>query len=136
MNYIENETDKISYLRGLIRIAKADQNVTQEEKDYYEAIARGFGIEQNSIEILKKEWDGTINDDVLFSDKSAALFFIQEAIQIAFIDGIYHESEKQEIRKIANNNAVNIAAVDEFEKWVAEGIAWQKKGEDILNQYR
>ncbi len=136
MNYIENETDKISYLRGLIRIAKADQNVTQEEKDYYEAIARGLGIEQNSIEILKKEWDGTINDDVLFSDKSAALFFIQEAIQIAFIDGIYHESEKQEIRKIANNNAVNIAAVDEFEKWVAEGIAWQKKGEDILNQYR
>ena len=136
MNYIEKETDKISYLRGLIRIAKADQNVTQEEKDYYEAIARGFGIEQNSIEILKKEWDGTINDDVLFSDKSAALFFIQEAIQIAFIDGIYHESEKQEIRKIANNNAVNIAAVDEFEKWVAEGIAWQKKGEDILNQYR
>lgn len=136
MNYIENETDKISYLRGLIRIAKADQNVTQEEKDYYEAIARGFGIEQNSIEILKKEWDGNINDDVLFSDKSAALFFIQEAIQIAFIDGIYHESEKQEIRKIANSNAVNIAAVDEFEKWVAEGIAWQKKGEDILNQYR
>ncbi len=136
MNYIEKENDKICYLRGLIRIAKADQTITQEEKNYYEAVARGFGLDKSNIEILEKELNGEEKDKLVFSNKSAALFFIQEAIQIAFVDGIYHESEKAEIRNVANDNCLDLVAVDEFEKWVAEGIAWQKKGEEILNKYQ
>jgi tellurite resistance protein len=133
--YLTSQDDKINYLKGLMRIAKADGNVTDEEKKYYKTVAIGLNVPRVIIDELENTWKDEKDIELCFSDERQALFFIQEAIQISMIDGEYSASEQQEIKKIAIEAGITLEAVSEFEAWVNRGLDWRKEGEQIIDKY-
>ncbi len=134
-SYMNSIEDKANYLKGLIRIAKADRVIDEEEKQYFKIIEDNLSIPKELQESINQGWDTDEKISLKFTSKEVLLFFIQEAIQIAMIDNNYHELEKKEIYKIGNEGDISDEAIAELEKWVKEGIEWRNKGDLIISKY-
>lgn len=93
--YIEKKNDKINYLKGLIRLVKADGIIADEEVEYINIAAVGMKLDEDSIAKINECWNSSKKISVEFSTKITAMFFIQEAIQLCEVDGSYDEAEKK-----------------------------------------
>ncbi|BAL00670.1 hypothetical protein OBV_34710 [Oscillibacter valericigenes Sjm18-20] len=134
MGYLQKKIDKIAYLRGMVRLSKANGEVAKEEVDYIEAAAAGMGLDEKELAELHMLWASESEVKQSFTNKDDAAFFIQEAIQLCSVDGSYDESERREIRKISEEIGISDADVVAIENWVAEGIAWRKHGEALVKE--
>ena len=133
--FLGAKEDKVNYLKGLIRMAKVDGKVLESEKEYYSSVINGMNLSDSEVDSLNDLWESTNEIDLSFTSKKEALFFIQSAIQISMVDEDYDVTDKKEIRKIADELNVESTAVSAIEAWVEEGLAWRKKGEDIISSY-
>lgn len=131
--YLTQREDKINYLKGLIRMSKADGVVVEEEKNYFLSAAVGLNMTKEDLGIIEESWE---NDVIAleFSSKAESVFFIQSAIQISMVDDNYDENERNEVRKIAIELDVKENVVEQIEAWVNEGIEWRKKGELLIER--
>jgi len=134
MGYLQEKSDKIAYLRGMVRLSKINGEVTKEEVAYIEAAAEGMGLDEKELSELHTLWASESEVKQLFTNKADAAYFIQEAIQLCSVDGSYDESERREVRKIAEEISISEADVVTIENWVAEGIAWRKHGEALVEE--
>lgn len=69
-----------------------------------------------------------------FSDKANAAFFVQEAIQLAYIDGNYDEKERIMIYSLGERIGLVKDEVKRIEAWVEEGVQWKKRGEILIEE--
>ena len=134
MDVFEQREDKISYLAGLIRLAKADGIVAPEEKTFFDNAASGLGLSDDDKNMLDKMWESEDTVKVSFTGMYQAAFFMQEAIQICEIDGEYSDVEKAEMRALGSEIGISEDKIVEIEDWVAEGIRWKKKGQAIVEK--
>ena len=133
---LSSENEKIAFVKGLIRLAKVDQRIALEEKNFLDEIVIKIGLDSKYIpefrEILESNDDlSTIK--ISFESKKKSILFLREAIQLCKVDGEYHEKEKAEIDKIAEEMGVSANAVKKIENWADCGIQWQKEGFELLN---
>ena len=133
----QTQEDKIMFMHGLIRLAKADGIIDETELDYFKQASYNMGIEPDAVEQLYVELttDNVELDykEMSFDSKKKSLFFLREAIQLCYIDSEYSEEEQLEIRNIANELDISFDAVDKIETWVIRGFEWQKEGELLLD---
>lgn len=133
----QTQEDKIMFMHGLIRLAKADGIVDEMEIDFFKQVAYNFGIDPDAVEQLYVELttDNVELDykEISFDSKKKSLFFLREAIQLCYIDSEYSEEEQLEIRNIANELDISFDAIDKIEAWVLRGFEWQKEGELLLD---
>lgn len=134
MKYLQEKTDKIAYLRGMVRLSKVNGEVAKEEVAYIEAVAKGMGLDEKELAELHTLWASESEVKQSFTNKGNAAFFIQEAIQLCSVDGSYDDSEHREVHKIAEEIGISEADVVSIENWVAEGIAWRKHGERLVEE--
>jgi DnaJ-domain-containing protein 1 len=134
-----NVDERIIFLKGIIRLAKADGIIADEERIFFRNVALGLKIPQSDIEKLEVSMDQNLNSPQLrskfiikFDNKKKCLFFLEEAIQLCFTDGVYQNEEKEEILKIATEMGVSLKSVKAIENWVKDGIQWQKQGVELL----
>ena len=133
----QTQEDRIMFMHGLIRLAKADGIVDETEIDFFKQAAYNFGIDPDAVEQLYIELttDNVELDykEMSFDSKKKSLFFLREAIQLCYIDSEYSDEEQLEIRNIANELDISFDAVDKIEAWVLRGFEWQKEGELLLD---
>ena len=133
----QTQEDKIMFMHGLIRLAKADGIVDETELDYFKQASYNIGIESDAVEQLYIELttDNVELDykEMSFDSKKKSLFFLREAIQLCYIDSEYSEEEQLEIRNIANELAIGFDTIEKIEAWVLRGFEWQKEGELLLD---
>lgn len=133
----QTQEDKIMFMHGLIRLAKADGIVEETEVEFFKQASYNMGIEQDAVEQLYIELTtGNVELDykeMSFDSKKKSLFFLREAIQLCYIDSEYSDEEQLEIRNIANELDISFYAVDKIEAWVLRGFEWQKEGELLLD---
>ena len=133
----QTQEDKIMFMHGLIRLAKADGIIDETELDYFKQASYNMGIEPDAVEQLYVELttDNVELDykEMSFDSKKKSLFFLREAIQLCYIDSEYSEEEQLEIRNIANELDISFDAIDKIEAWVLRGFEWQKEGELLLD---
>ena len=133
----QTQEDKIMFMHGLIRLAKADGIIDETELDYFKQASYNMGIEPEAVEQLYVELttDNVELDykEMSFDSKKKSLFFLREAIQLCYIDSEYSDEEQLEIRNIANELDISFYAVDKIEAWVLRGFEWQKEGELLLD---
>lgn len=128
---LKTEEARKNFLKGLIRISKADGNTSLEERQFFTQAALALEISQEVIEILEKTWDeGEIFVD--FKTKYESLFFIREAIQLCSVDGVYDENEQHEIRSFGEELGIKVETIEAIEAWVREGLEWQARGNELL----
>lgn len=133
----QTQEDKIMFMHGLIRLAKADGIIDETELDYFKQASYNMGIEPDAVEQLYVELttDNVELDykEMSFDSKKKSLFFLREAIQLCYIDSEYSEEEQLEIRNIANELAIGFDTIEKIEAWVLRGFEWQKEGELLLD---
>lgn len=133
----QEEEEKFDFMKGLIRIARADGVIAPEEQIMFANAVVGAGITENAAKELqealvardiKKEYFA-----MSFPKKKQSLYFLREAIQLSNVDGKYDPQEKKEIKAIAKELNISSDNVKALEKWVKAGLAWRKEGDKLLN---
>ncbi|MDE8689745.1 TerB family tellurite resistance protein [Faecalibacterium sp. DFI.5.82] len=123
---------KMNFVKGLIRISKADGVISPEEQTFFIDAARGLGIPENDIAILPTVMTQTEEILLTFASRQEALCFLREALQLCMVDNNYSESEQKEIMKLAKEFGVELERVHALEKWVQDGIEWKKQGDMLV----
>lgn len=134
------EEERVSFLKGMVRLARIDGVVEEEERLFFRNLLVAMSISEENSTKLENALDADMESaevkkylNVSFTTKKQAIFFLEEAIQLCYIDGVYHEKEQAEIRLLTKELNVSAETLDKIEKWVQEGIAWQAKGEVLLS---
>ena len=134
------EEERVNFLKGMVRMARIDGVVEEEERAFFKNLLIALEISADNSAKLENALDANMESaevksflSVSFTTKKQAIFFLEEAIQLCYIDGIYHDKEKAEIRLLTNELNISTDTLDKVEKWVQEGIAWRAKGESLLS---
>jgi len=130
---LKTEDSKLNFLRGLIRLSKIDGNVSDEEKLFFSQTAVQLEMKEESISLLENCWLSDEKIKVEFKTKRESLFFIQQAVQLCAMDGVYHDNEIKEIKLLGNELGLLESSIEKIEIWVEDGLKWQALGEHLLD---
>ena len=124
---LETTESRFNFMKGLIRIAKADGIIATEDIETFNNLGKSMGLN----ELTMNELHSIISSDdpckITFEKKEHKLAFLIEALQLCYIDGHYTDNERTEMNNIAKELNISNTALDEIEKWVIEGMEWSKK---------
>lgn len=123
---------KLNFLKGLIRLAKCDGVVDNNELLFFQQAASAVGLGEDAKLELNGCWETNAPISVEFDNTQQRNFFFIQAIQLCWIDGSYTDNEKKEIRQIAQETNTGLETIKKIENWVHEGILWNKKGDELL----
>jgi hypothetical protein len=111
--------DRSNYFKGLLLLARKDNEVDSKEKEALMAIGKKLGFDKkfcaNAIrEILVNEY--IIDQPPKFSRKEVAEKFIKDGIKIALVDNNLHTFELEWLQKIAKLNELGENIINELLK--------------------
>lgn len=133
-NILKTEDARINFLKGLMRLAKCDGVKTDEEIQFYLQAAVALDLKASQIDLLSQTWSNDNEKIEIFFDTSKEkMFFFIQAIQLCWIDNKYEEVEQKEIQKIAEELGISMDAIEKVEDWVREGIAWNQRGDQLID---
>ncbi len=99
--------DRSNYLKGLLVVAKRDNQLTEPEKNILKGIAKRLGFATDFYEdtirsLLANKY---ISDKpIKFSDKKVAESFVTDGLNLAFSDQLPAEKEIDWLRSTASEN--------------------------------
>ena len=131
-NVLKTRDAKFNFLKGIIRIAKCDGIKDENEFIFYHHTAAAMGLLEDDIALLNHVWESNETIDVKFEECKEKMFFFVQGIQLCWVDGKYEETEKIEIRKLANELNISLDAIEKVEAWVREGMEWNIRGDLLL----
>lgn len=123
---------RINFLKGLIRLAKADGVVDANEFVFYQQVAISLELGEEEISALDKIKSEEHKIALNFETDREKMFFLIQAVQLCWVDNNYSETEQKELRTICQEIAISEEALKAVEAWVQEGVEWNKRGETLL----
>lgn len=123
---------KMNFVKGLIRISKADGGISPEEQTFFIDAARGLGISEEDIAMLPAVMNQDAEIPLAFASRSEVLCFLREALQLCMVDDEYSDAERKEIMELAQAFSIEPERVHALETWVQEGIEWKARGDKLL----
>lgn len=124
---------KVNFLLGLVRVANSDGIQDLKELQFYQQTAAVLGLTTEEIERINKSWNDPGSIEITFETGEQKMFFFVEAIQLCWIDGVYTDSERNEVNKLAEELGISSSAINSVEDWVLEGMEWNKRGDSLLS---
>lgn len=138
MNYddiLKTMEAKTNFIKGLIRLAKADGEIAAGEERYFLSAASELGLDEKSIDEIGRSIISNAPISIEFLSDLEKLIFFREGIQLCALDESYDVNEKKEVRALAAELDIPEAIIEEIEAWVAEGMEWRHRGDDLLTNY-
>lgn len=86
---------KMNFVKGLIRISKADGGISPEEQTFFIDAARGLGISEEDIAMLPAVMNQDAEIPLAFASRSEVLCFLREALQLCMVDDEYAQYDKE-----------------------------------------
>ena len=123
---------KMNFVKGLIRISKADGGISPEEQTFFIDAARGLGISEEDIAMLPAVMNQDAEIPLAFASRSEVLCFLREALHLCMVDDAYSDAERKEIMELAQAFSIEPERVHALETWVQEGIEWKARGDKLL----
>ena len=139
LEVLDSENSRINFIKGLINLSKAQEiregsnSISNEELE----LLRNSMIVLNLDEKVRHDLEALIYSnenkiEIHFDSVKQALFFLREGLQICYVEGQYHEAEKEMMREMALKLDVSEGKLEQLEKWVLEGLEWSERGDKIL----
>ena len=139
LEVLDSENSRINFIKGLSNLSKAQEiregsnSISNEELE----LLRNSMIVLNLDEKVRHDLEALIYSnenkiEIHFDSKKQALFFLREGLQICYVEGQYHEAEKEMMREMALKLDVSEGKLEQLEKWVLEGLEWSERGDKIL----
>ena len=129
---LQTGESRINFLKGLIRLAKADGVVDEKEFVFYQQAAVSLELGEEEILILDKIRSEEHKIALNFETDREKMFFLIQAVQLCWVDNNYSAAEQKEIRNICHEIGVSEESLEKVEAWAKEGIEWNKRGEILL----
>lgn len=137
-NYITrmSEEEKITFIKILVALARADGNFDDNEKSFIQDIAVAFGINKDHNQSLLEDIaeDQLITQASAIKNRQAALQLIKEACLLANSDGDLSEHEIVFIGKIGQAMGIELEKIEQISQWVIDRIVWLEEGKIIFEQ--
>ena len=123
-----NKAERIALMDLLVVIAKADGEITAEERKFLDGYSKG----------LEVSWSSAYNNDIdnvlsLFVSYQSKMIVLIEILRLAYKDGNYSDAERAGVAVIAETLKVNSKDLERAEEWVVEGLKWVNEGEKLLS---
>ncbi len=136
LTILDSQASKYKFMKGLLCLAKADGNISEEEKVFFQETSKSLGMNAETMEeFINILGESEINsEDVIFNARKQAIFFIRESIQLCYIDSKYDIKEKKLVEKIAGKNNIDINHVNKIEDWVKKTIVLAEEGNKLLEE--
>lgn len=102
--------DKSNYLKGLLIIARKDNQLAESEKNILKRISEKLGFASDFYEETIKNllFNVHISDDpIRFSNKKIAESFVSDGLKLAFSDNRVHETEMDWLKATAAINSLD-----------------------------
>lgn len=122
----------MNFLKGLIRLAKADDHIDETEISYFQAAGSQLGLAQNELDDLNSFWTQA-ELKISFDSNAEKVLFLREALQLCAVDNRYDDTERTEILQMCRELDVPIKILESLETWVEEGMTWKIRGDEFLN---
>ncbi|MBD5503553.1 MAG: hypothetical protein HDR09_07365 [Lachnospiraceae bacterium] len=132
MEILQTREARINFLKGLIRLAKADGIVDEKEFAFYQQAAISLQLGEEEILTLDKIKSEEHKIALDFETDREKMFFLIQAVQLCWMDNNYSEAEQKELRTICQEIAISEEALKAVEAWAQEGVEWNKRGETLL----
>lgn len=136
MNYsdiLKSNQAKKEFIKGLIRLAKADGEISQEEQQYFLSAAVSIGLQEAQITEISESLSASTTIQLHFDTEMEKLLLFREGIQLCAVDESYDENEKTEVRLMATELGISEDAILRIEAWVQEGMEWKRRGDKLLH---
>jgi len=134
MNYADlQDHERQLYLQALVRVARADEALDEEEIEFFTNVAKNMGIAEAEIESL-------LATDVSLSaipplHNGVGALILRDLAAMAVINNELHEAEEAEIFAIGEKMGFSKEEIDEFINWAFMGLQWQLTGASLLKRY-
>lgn len=102
--------DKSNYLKGLLIIARKDNQLAESEKNILKSIAEKLGFASDFYEETIKNLlvNTHINDEpIIFSNEKIASSFISDGLRLAFSDKKINEAEMEWLKATTLKNSLD-----------------------------
>ena len=129
---LQTKDGRISFLKGLIRLANADGIVDESEFAFYRQAAIALELGEEEILALEKVKSEGQEITLAFETDREKMFFLIQAVQLCWVDNNYSDAEQEELRNICREITITEKALKAVETWVQEGVEWNKRGEALL----
>lgn len=129
---LQTKEARVSFLKGLIRLAKADGVVDENEFAFYQRAAVSLELGEDEILTLDRIKSEEHKIALDFETDREKMFFLIQAVQLCWVDNNYSKAEQEELKAICQEIAISEEALRAVEAWAREGIEWNKRGETLL----
>lgn len=125
---ITSKEEKEMLIYGLTRIMYADGSLTDSEMAFLDQISTALDCKKINVEEIK-----TVDKKMHFGDSRTCMFFLTQAVQLCFVDGIYDVAERKELLVMCEEMGISEETFIKVETWVEEGIEWNNRGMALLD---
>jgi len=134
MNYADMQHhERQLYLQALMRVARADEALDEEEMEFFAAVAEGMGIQATEVDSLLASDTPLLGIPPLHNQVGALI--LRDLAAMAVINNDLHEAEEAEIFSIGQSMGFSTEEIDEFINWAFMGLQWQLTGINLLKRY-
>jgi len=102
--------DKSNYLKGLLILARKDDQLVDNEKNFIRTVAQKFGFSKDFYEDTLKSLMGNkyiTEEPIIFSNKQVAELFLDDGFLLAFSDNVMDNEELNWLKIIAKANGID-----------------------------
>ena len=130
--------EKLSYVKALVYIALADDNIEKGEEQYLDQIGKLYGLSDDDLDEMKKDIvdkkesiEGILAN---LHERSTKLTLLYDLLALCYADDNYSIVEKQSMRNICEIMGIECEKLTELETVMEEQVALQKKINVILER--
>lgn len=139
MQYLAEMSDdeKIIFLKVLTRLARADEKLDDNERDFIREIAVVYNVPANRFEeIINVNSDDEIVAEVKkIKNRKLALELIKEMCLLANADSDLSDNETLLIGRVGQAMGVELEKIQQISQWVIDRIIWLEEGKIIFEKF-
>lgn len=138
MQYLADmsEDEKVVFLKTLARLAKADGDLDEGEKEFIKEVAVVFGVPAaRHQEIMSiKDDEELVKEVKKITDRKKALELIKEMCLLANSDSDLSDSETLLIGRVGQAMGIELEKIQQISQWVIDRIIWLEEGKIIFEK--
>ena len=129
---LNTEQVRVAFVKGLVKVIKIDGEIHPIEKEFITT----FVDEMLKVDLdIEKLMNSEIPiEEIQFQNEQQVMLFLKEALQLCYVDGLYHEKEKELMGDFAKNLGISNNIFKKLEKWTLDGINWYNDAIEIFGE--
>ena len=138
MSYLSemSEDDRVTFLKVLARLAKADGSVDEGEKAFIVELGKAFGIPQSRVEEIRlvASDDDIVEEAKKIKNRRVAMELVKEMCMLANSDGDLSDRETLLIGRVGKAMGLELEKIEQIGQWVIDRIVWLEEGKIIFEK--